>query len=275
MADVDVSSALPLEPGERVLWEGRPGFGAPWHEVRKILQTGFLVWTVGVGLWSLFVLVPILLGLAAGRGEEGAGVAVALATLGVAVWWAVMLTPFVGAFVLARVVGPYLVSLLVLGVFGPMFVLEWLWRVSRHGWEGALARFDAESLCWFTLLVGLPLLRIAVGVAGRLNLLYVVTDRRAAALRTGAAGARLLWTAPLVEGKRLTARVVWPWRSRRRGHLAVGFGPRRRDVAMIRHPDEVLAIVRRAVGEEVEGVVPRRRRREQAPAPAPPEQTAP
>ncbi|MCW8138339.1 MAG: hypothetical protein KIT58_05475 [Planctomycetota bacterium] len=255
------AEALDLEPGERVLWEGRPGFGAPWHEVRQVLRTALAVWAALVAIW----LFPALLG-ALGTALADGRLLAALTLLLIsfvfnAVMWGLFVTPIALAFVLARVVGPYHVSLIALCVFGPIFALGWAGLVASHGWEGALARTGAESFVCAGVFLGLPLLRIAAGVIKRLNLVYVLTDRRAAAVHTGGADPHLLWTAPLVHRGRLQARVVWPWRSRRRGHLAFGFGRERRDVAMIERPDEVLALVRHALGEAVEGVVPRRRPR--------------
>ena len=73
------------------------------------------------------------------------------------------------------------------------------------------------------LLVGLPTVKLALGVTRRLSLLHVITDRRVAELTTRRAGSpRLLWEAP-----RHDLRVERTWRSPR-GHLVVGTGSARR-----------------------------------------------
>lgn len=259
MADVDPLAALPLEPGERVLWQGRPGFGAPWREVRGVLRGGLTVWLVGTGAVTGVMLFLTLFNVASSGADQPLGVAawVALSALVIGAWWGCVVAPFVVAMVLARLVGPYHLSLLALSVCGPIHALVWATMVMSRGWAGALARLRPEDFAAALLLVGLPLLRIAVGVLGRLSLTYVVTDRRAASIRAGSFGARLLWTAPLVKNGRHQSRVIWPWGMRRRGHVAVGFGDERRDVAMIEHPDHVVALVRDALGDTVRPLIPR------------------
>lgn len=269
VADVDPLTALPLEPGERVLWQGRPGFGAPWREVRDVLRGGFTVWfagvCVGMGLMA-FMTVLNVGSLRADRAIELLGGLIVVA-LAMSVWWGFVVALFVVVILLAKLVGPYHVSFFFLVVCGPIYATAWASMAWAHGWAGALARLGPDDFLAAFLLLGLPLLRIGVGVIRRLSLVYVVTDRRAASIRAGSLGARLLWTAPLVKHGRHQARVIWPWGMRRRGHVAVGFKSERRDVAMVEHPDHVVALVRDALGDTVRPLVPRKKRADPAPAP--------
>lgn len=274
MADVDPLAALALEPGERVLWQGRPGFGAPWREVREVLRGGLTVWLLGTGaLTAVMLLLTLFTVVAREVNEPGKVLAVLVAgALGIATWWGCVVTLFVVALVVAKLVGPYHLSLLMLCTCGPICAAVWTSMALSRGWAGALARLRPEDFLLGLALVGLPLLRIVVGVLRRLSLVYVVTDRRAAAIRAGSLGARLLWTAPLVKDGRHQSRVIWPWGMRRRGHVAVGFGDERRDLALIEQPDHVVALVRDALGDAVRPLIARTTKGRRArPAPPPSE----
>jgi hypothetical protein len=233
----DPAACLDLVPGERVLWTGRPGFGAPWRELRPRLLVSLAIWLVGLAGLGALSLLP-------------ADSALALPAPGRAVFvWSSIIGAAAAALALARLLGPYHLSLFVLCAFGPGYALAWSELVARRGFEGAVESLAPGHLLCVGVLVGVPLARIALAVTERLATVYVVTDRRAAEVRLGLIrrGPRCAWTAPLRgEDDRLLARAIRPWGWARRGHVAIGVGRARRELSMIEEPERVLAEVRAA-----------------------------
>jgi hypothetical protein len=252
VSDADPVAALDLAPGEQVLWQGRPGFGAPWPELRRVIRNFGIAWLAIGTLYGGLALVLALQGSVHGDPRRLRDALVYFA-LSVGEWTLVLL-PLLVAQLLARVVGPYTISLAMLTIFGPLHAIGWAVLVGQHGWAGALERTPPAGFLFALVVLGLPLLRILVGVLGRLNVVYVLTGRRGAAVRLGARP-RVLWEAPLVVDRRLQARPVRPWGWRGgRGHIAVGFGAERRMMSMVRDPDAAVAEARRAVEGQVESI---------------------
>jgi hypothetical protein len=155
---IEASECLRLQPGEHVLWQGRAAVGAPWPSVGRVLAAAFLALV-------LLVLPPMALGY-----RE---VAVALAVL----------VTFVTAVILvSKLVGDSYVVIGIVLVVAPTFAVVWLERLRS---QGSAAAFSEQSLALapvVALLVGMPLVILTVDVLQRLNTVYVITDRRVAAL---------------------------------------------------------------------------------------------
>jgi hypothetical protein len=236
MAEVDPLTAIALAEGERVLWQGRPALGAPLAEVKRIVAAGVSAWTLGV--------VATQVAVAAASGS------VLTALPETALWWMLMVGPFVAVVLLGRVVGPFHLSLTLLTLAGPALALVWASRARALGWSGALARLTARDFVVAALLLGLPLVRVAVGLVRRLNEVYVATDRRVVAVRLERDGATLLWAAPLVINGRFQVRVTRPWGGRGRATVVVGHGALRHELRMVEAPDAVVMDLRRGALEE-------------------------
>lgn len=224
MADADPLLALPLAPGERVLWQRHAPLGAPWPPASALWDVLQRRWgdvaRVVVGLYLLAIvnaaLGPVRLG-------DALGVVTALMAV------LVLATPFVVVATLALAavtarIGPFYVSVCVLGLWGPAFALHWTLQVVRHGWGGAVSRLERDDLVAAALLIGLPLARIAWGITRRLDVTHVITSRRVAAVQAGWLGARLLWALPSDD-----LRVERPWRAPG-GCLVAGQGRERREL---------------------------------------------
>ncbi|MBX3467239.1 MAG: hypothetical protein KF878_10125 [Planctomycetes bacterium] len=211
----DPLSLLRLDPGERVIWQGRAAVGTP-GPVRPVLA----------------ILLVALLFVLGGIGAPGGEAAVVLgAVLG--------LPALVVA--LGRVVGPSHAELAWLLLAAPFAVAAWLEHVSRHGPRAALERAPSDLIAP-ALLVGIPLGLTVLDVLERLNTVYVVTDSRAAAVR--------VWPAAVVLWERRhggPAGDLRLERGRRTRDDALVLGPRRlrlRDD----DPATVLELVRREGG---------------------------
>jgi hypothetical protein len=167
-------SGLALEPGERVLWEGRAAVGDRAIPLREAAT----VTTVIVGGTSLVMLV-----LARDAPEIAATAIGGLALVGV---WTIAIVA------LARWIGPHHVESMVLSVGLVGLGGTWATDMSRLGWEGALEAFGPDRIAIFGVMLGLPALRMALDVGRRLRVTYVVTDRRVASLQ----GDVVLWVEP-------------------------------------------------------------------------------
>jgi multisubunit Na+/H+ antiporter MnhC subunit len=242
--ELDPIASLSLEPGERVLWEGRPALGESWRQAVPVARTVVLVWLAGLALMSA---VAGFLILRAGAWHE--------VLPGLWRWssvWTSIAAPVFAALVLTRVVGPYHLSLAAVSLYLPQLALGWTSTVFQQGWDGALASVSRREGCVALVLVALPLAWITLNVVWQLNLTYVVTDRRAAALRQRFGATQLLWSAPLVKDGQCQARVVIPrGATSGRGSLLVGVGHDKRELARIERPDAVLAEIERALGATV------------------------
>jgi hypothetical protein len=242
MSDRDPTTALALAPGERVLWQGGGGLSPRWVEVRSILRAGSRVWLVAVGLTSAVLVSlalldpsPVLLSHVAG-----------IVALSMAMWTA-LLAPGLTALALSRIVGPYVISLMVIAFALPPFGFAWLAVVWRHGWIAAIERTPPSVYVAAALIVGAPASRIAIGVWRRLSVAYVLTNQRGAAIRFGLTGAHVEWTAPLMRGGKLQARSVRLSGVDDRGHIVFGTGAERREMSMVRDPERAIDDVRAAL----------------------------
>lgn len=245
MPDPDPIAALSLEPEERVLWEGRPALGGSWRQALPIARTVLLVWLAGLLLMS------VVAGLMTLRAPDASSEVL----LGLRRWcsvWTSIAAPVVVALALTRIVGPYHLSLAAVSLYLPQLALGWTATVLERGWGGALATVSRQEGCVALVLVALPLVWITLNVVWQLNLTYVVTDRRAAALRRRFGATHVLWSAPLVKDGQCQARVVIPrGLTAGRGSLVVGVGHDKRELARIERPEAVLAELERALGTGV------------------------
>jgi hypothetical protein len=263
VAEADPIASLSLEKDERVLWEGRPALGGSWRQTLPIARTVVLVWLAGL------LVLSAVAGLLALRGDAPDEVVTGL-------WrwssiWSSIVGPVFAALVLTRVIGPYHLSLAAVSLYLPHLAMGWTATVFQHGWGGALATLSRKEGCIAIVLVALPLVWITLNVVWQLNLTYVVTDRRAAAIRHRFGRTHVLWTAPLVKDNQCQARVVWArGLSAGRGSLLVGVGHDKRELARIERPDTVLSEIERALGASVTRweIAPRPARGD-APAPTP------
>jgi hypothetical protein len=187
---------LPLAPGERALWQGRAALGAPWPPLVLLLLVGSAPLIIGAA-----VALGCVVQLSPDDVERALGLTIATMMIASIVCAAV-----ITACLAARFVGPFHVSLTMLALGGTVFVLFWINAVSRVGWGGAVARLKTDDLVASAVFIGLPLARVMVGVWWTLEVSYVITDRRALAVR----GSRVLWQTPRV-GLRVE-----------RSHLVVG-----------------------------------------------------
>jgi hypothetical protein len=173
---------LPLEPGERALWQGRAALGAPWP-VRRLL--GVAGGLLALGAVAGIAAAVVSLGMTPGALVIGSAPLIVIGG-GLAV--------FIGVCLAARVVGPFYISLTMLALWGPAFVIFWTNNVVRRGWNGAFGALKPDDLVACAVLLGLPFARVALGVWWGLAVEYVITDRRVVAVR----GARTLWQTPRV-----------------------------------------------------------------------------
>lgn len=268
MADPDPIASLTLEKDERVLWEGRPALGGSWRQTLPIARTVVMVWLAGL------LVISVIAGLMLLRIEGPQGSSEVSAGL----WrwssiWSSIVGPVFAALVLTRVLGPYHLSLAAVSLYGPHLAMGWTAAVFRHGWDGALASLSRQEGCIALVLVALPLVWITLNVVWQLNLTYVVTDRRAAAVRHRFGRTHVLWTTPLVKDGQCQARVVFPrGLTAGRGSLLVGLGHDKRELARIERPETVLAEIERTLGAGVkrwEIVAPKPRGDAPAPTPTP------
>lgn len=252
MSDRDPLSALTLEPGERVLWQGRSGVSVPWSEVRGVARGGCAAWLTITSVLVVLILFNVAL-RAAGGGLDSApqdrGLAILGVIVGVALLVGVVVVPMTGALMLARAVGGHVLPLLVLAFGLPAVALVWIELVWKYGWIGAVQRLPAGWYLAAALIVALPTLRVVSTLLGRLRLVYALTDRRGVAVRLTARGARVEWTAALLRNGKLQARVVRPrGTTGRRGHIVFGAGRDRREMSMVLDPERALEDVRAALG---------------------------
>lgn len=201
--NVDVA----LEPSERVLWQGRAAVGAPWRLLP--LLAGSIAVTLLVVSW--FIIRATIKGL----GVSPEPLFHALNDS----FFVLLLVVTINALAIAvcaaaRIVGPFYVSLSSLLLAGGSLSVWWTSAVARSGWSGALERVRGPAMIVAAVLVAAPLARVTLGVIQRLDVWYVVTDRRVVAVRAGrtqweergaALGVERSWRAPrglLVVGER-------------------------------------------------------------------------
>lgn len=155
---MDATECLRLQPGERVLWEGRAAVGAPWPSVGRVLAAALVAVVVLAGGLMTFG-APDLVGPLA------------------------LLVTFLAALVLAsKLVGPsYLVIGIVL-VVAPTFAALWFERIRSQGSAALVSEQSLALIPVAVLLVGMPLLILTVDVLARLNTVYVITNQRVAAV---------------------------------------------------------------------------------------------
>lgn len=226
MSEPDPAAALRLEVGERVLWRGRARIGATWAPLRQNVKDLAFVVAFGAAL-SAPVVLCALIERANGRG----GALTSLALIA-----AFVLAVAAGLLLLVEVsrrVGPYHASIVLLALTAPPASFAWARRVRGSGWPGAIASIgDAEVALW--CVAALALLRIAAGIADRAGTVYVITDRRVAALRALAGAPRVVWQEPALD-----LRLEPSWAAPA-GQLVVGVNVRRRELHVRDDPRRVL-----------------------------------
>lgn len=154
----EASECLRLQPGERVLWQGRAAVGAPWPSAGRVLAAA-----------SLALVVLVLPPLALGARELAGGLAV-------------LVTLITAVVLVSKLVGDSYVVIGIVLVVAPTFAVVWLDRLRS---QGSAAAFSEQAIALapvVALLVGMPLVILTVDVLQRLNTVYVITDRRVAAL---------------------------------------------------------------------------------------------
>jgi hypothetical protein len=137
---VDATECLRLQPGERVLWEGRAAVGAPWPSVARVLAAALVASVVLAGGFMTF------------GAADLAGPAALLVT-------------FLTAVVLAsKLVGPSYVVIGIVLVVGPTFAALWLGRITSQGAAALTSELSLALTPVAVLLVGMPLLILTVDV---------------------------------------------------------------------------------------------------------------
>ncbi|MCO5170101.1 MAG: hypothetical protein M9894_27525 [Planctomycetes bacterium] len=204
MGDVDPRALLPLEPDERVLWQGRAAVGAPWPSFRWL----------GAAL-LLSALVSLLGPLALDHARPGA-----LHGLGVTVVFAAVPLAFAAAVVaLSKLVGPSYGTLSWLLVAG--LPLASLWAEARAQAPGPLALTADPGVAVFCVgALGLPGVALVLDVLRRRSTVYLVTDRRVAQVHV-APWPGLEWVRVRFGGAHGDLRLERSWRAPE-GYLAIG-----------------------------------------------------
>lgn len=227
VAETDPLVVLPLAPGERVVRQGRAPVGAPWPSPRALLDVVERRWgdaaRVLVGLYLLAIVAATL---GPTRLDDALGVVTALMALLVFATPALLVAILALGAVVSRI-GPFYVSICMLGLWGPAFAIFWTGQVSRHGWAGAVSRLGHDDIVAAAVFIGLPLARLVWGVTRRLHVTHVITSHQVAAVRAGSSGPRLLWARPVDD-----LRVERPWRAPG-GCLVVGQGHDRRELHLV------------------------------------------
>ncbi len=160
---------LGLDPGERVLWQGRAAVGAAWPSFGwlAVAQGAFVLLVLAA--WSGLASVAALGAL--GASALGAAWALSVGGCGLLV-----------VIALSKVVGPSYFLIVWILVAAPAFGLPWLEEVSRQGWAGAVARTDGASVALALGFLALPIGLLALDVIERLGTSYVFTDQRVVAV---------------------------------------------------------------------------------------------
>ena len=233
----ELRAGLSLRSGEEALWTGKPGLRLPTREVRSLLRGSVSVAGVMFAGW-LVLLAPALAALDPSEG---------LVLLAVVAMWVGSLVGFVSLTLVVQrlVTGGALASGAFLFAAG-ILSLALFEAISRNKVLDLLLDPTAVVIA---LVGGLGLAWIVKEIMALRRQRYVLTTRRAAALRDGGRG--LLWSAAL--GTELRGiRSIYPSESKARGHVVFGFGQVRNEFRFVEGVEDVVVLARQAIRERRE-----------------------
>lgn len=167
-------------PGERVVWQGPAAVGVSWPPVPRLLLIAFVWWIMPV---IVFLLAGSVLHLAvpARLGQASPWPELLGQTAAVATGLGVLVALILATVLMSKVAGPSYLRFGLAIILTPAFGGAWFDLVQTHGLEGALER-SPPLLALGSVVLGLPLLLIVLDVFERLDTIYVITDRRVAAV---------------------------------------------------------------------------------------------
>lgn len=223
-----------LDPGERVLWQGRPGFGVPRAERRRLFKSAGTV----MGTAFVIILGYSLIGGSKWRIEAVAALAVFAVLLSVVPTVVITLSIY-----LAKLTQASTASLAVVIVCAPLIVLMWIAIVSDVGVVGATRALTRHPAVPCVLILAVPLVpafsHLVRRVLAQLHTRYYLTDRRFVEVR----GSKILAQGTLPTGW-IQVRAI-PLGDGERGHVAIGTGRRRVLLRLVDHPALVVEEIRR------------------------------
>ncbi len=233
-----------LDDDERVLWEGRPGFGVPRAERRRLLKSTVTV--MGTGF-------AIILGYFLVVGGAKMWAIQAFAAIAIfAFFLSVVPTAVIGLSIyLARLTQASTASLAVVIVCAPLMVLIWGGTVAEVGVVEATRGLTNRPMAPCMLCLAVPLIpafgHLVRRILAQLHTHYYLTDRRFVETRSS----RVVAQGVLPTGW-IQVRAI-PLGDGERGHVAIGTGRRRVLFRLVDHPALVVEEIRRemdALAEE-------------------------
>lgn len=180
MAEADVFAWLRPFPGERVLWQGAAAVGASWPPVPRLLRNALVCWLTPVAMFLLIGLL-ITVGQPPLPGGPSRWSELLGSTSRLAVAVGAIVTLILVTILISKAAGPSYLTIALVIVTAPLFGRSWADLVQAHGWGGALER-SGPLLLGGALVLGLPLFLLFLRVLTRLDTIYVITDRRVAAV---------------------------------------------------------------------------------------------
>lgn len=236
----EFAPGVTLQDGERILWTGRPGFGVPRAERRRLFTSTITV--MGTG----YVLTLAYLAITAGSALESLRGLAAIVVL--AFFLSVVPTAVIGlSMYLAKLTQASTASLAVLVVCGPLMFCVWGAIVQEVGLSRAVQTPARHPALPCLVVLGLPLIPALIHLVRRVLIQrhthYFLTNRRFVEVRDvrgrpHAVAVRLLPTGPL------QVRAI-PLGDGERGHVAIGTGLRRTLLRLVDHPALVVEEIRR------------------------------
>jgi hypothetical protein len=233
--EADVFAWMRPFPGERVLWQGAAAVGASWPPVPRLLRNALVCWLTPV---AMVLLIGFLLNVGKPPlpGEPSRWSELLGSTSRLALVVGVIVAFILVTILVSKVAGPSYLTIALVLLTTPAFARSWADLVRSHGWGGALEH-AGPLLLQGAIVLGLPLALFALRLITRLDTIYVITDRRVAAVL----GSRhvTLW-----ERSRDTAwlRAEHDWPSSRTGaHLVVSTPHRTRKLYL--RDDDPVAVV--------------------------------
>jgi hypothetical protein len=224
-----------LDEGERVLWEGRPGFGVPKAERRRLFKSAMTVMGTGMG---------IILGYSFVVGAANWTLEAFAIMVVLAFFMSAVPTAVIGLSIyLAKLTQASTFSLAVVIVCAPLMVFVWGVSVSNLGVVGAMRTLTRGPTGVCLLFLAVPLIpafwHLVRRVLAQLHTRYYLTDRRFVEAR----GPKILAQGTLPTGW-IQVRAI-PLGDGERGHVAIGTGRRRVLLRLVDQPALVVEEIRR------------------------------
>ena len=268
---LELFPGIPLKEGERVLWQGRPGFGLDGLQRRRLWKGwwigSLLLFMVGGPCTFPF----IFLALKEVPEDPGGGLVMLSMILGGQVGLSFLLSGLFTLYLrLVAFLGGHPLSTCGVLLLGPLLVFLWVgafWQKGVSGWT---------NLLWvwpFWALVGalaFCVLRILTLILQRLHTHYILTSQRAFEVFLKRRGGVLVWQVLISKGWQQVRTIRSPG-VQGRAHIALGNGMGRRLFRFVEQAEEAVEDIRRAL--EDWGSSPQAE--EQPPAPQGEEQEPP